>query len=132
MKKGLYGSTNRRKGYVPLLVMGHCFWMRLEICPKTPAQIAAFVGTTRIRPVGSNTIKKFTARVVAATHVDLEAATTDGRFRQDLYYRIAVQEIFIPPLREKSQTSIYCLYILCENSMKFVAKQFKEFNTGTR
>jgi two-component system response regulator HydG len=55
----------------------------------------------RVRPVGSNTELPFDARVFAATHRDLEAEVRAGRFRQDLYYRINVVCVEIPPLRER-------------------------------
>ncbi|WP_394835108.1 sigma 54-interacting transcriptional regulator [Pendulispora rubella] len=54
------------------------------------------------RPVGSNEWRSFDARIVAATHRDLHAATAAGEFRQDLYFRLAVFECVVPPLRERS------------------------------
>jgi len=54
-----------------------------------------------VRPVGSDQDVPFEARIVAATHRDLESAVAGGRFRQDLYYRINVIEIPLPPLRTR-------------------------------
>jgi two-component system response regulator HydG len=54
-----------------------------------------------VRPIGSNNEVPFDARIIAATHRDLEADTADRRFRQDLYYRINVVRITVPPLRER-------------------------------
>jgi two-component system response regulator GlrR len=53
------------------------------------------------RPVGSNAWRAFDARIVAATHRDLAARMRSGEFRQDLYYRLAVLEARVPPLRER-------------------------------
>jgi two-component system, NtrC family, response regulator GlrR len=55
----------------------------------------------QFRPVGSNAWKTFDARILAATHRDLHAEVRAGRFREDLYFRVAVLNVEIPPLRER-------------------------------
>jgi two-component system response regulator HydG len=54
-----------------------------------------------VRPVGSNTVRTVDVRVIAATHVDLTTAIETGRFRQDLYYRLNVVAVAVPPLRDR-------------------------------
>src|SRR5439155_15150302 len=54
-----------------------------------------------VRPVGGNRPLRISARVIAATNMPLEQAVADGRFRQDLYYRLSVIVIRVPPLRER-------------------------------
>jgi two-component system response regulator HydG len=54
-----------------------------------------------VRPVGGDTEVAFDVRIVAATNIDLEAAVEAGRFREDLYFRIAVIPIEVPPLRRR-------------------------------
>ena len=55
----------------------------------------------RLRPVGSDEEVEFDVRVLAATHRDLESDVEDGRFRQDLFYRINVIQLHLPPLRSR-------------------------------
>jgi DNA-binding NtrC family response regulator len=69
----------------------------LEVQPK----LLRALQERTVRPVGSNQELPFDARVVAATHRDLETEAHDRRFRQDLYYRINVDRIDVPPLRER-------------------------------
>ncbi len=54
-----------------------------------------------VRPVGGNKEKAFDARILAATNIDIETAVTEGRFREDLYYRLKVIKVDIPPLRKR-------------------------------
>jgi DNA-binding NtrC family response regulator len=54
-----------------------------------------------VRPVGGNKEKAFDARILAATNIDIETAVAEGRFREDLYYRLNVIKVDIPPLRKR-------------------------------
>jgi transcriptional regulator with GAF, ATPase, and Fis domain len=56
-----------------------------------------------VRPVGENDAKKVSVRVVAATNRDLEQAVKGGAFRGDLYYRLAVVKLLVPPLRDRPE-----------------------------
>src|SRR5262249_51777801 len=57
----------------------------------------------QVRRVGANSYTLFDARVIAATHRDLQGRIASGAFREDLYYRLAVVEAIVPPLRERKE-----------------------------
>ncbi len=71
----------------------------LDLQPKLLRALEA----RQVRRLGANEWKPFDARIVAATHRDLRARVTEGTFRQDLYYRLAVVEVRVPALRERKE-----------------------------
>lgn len=73
-----------------------------------------------IRPVGSTTTHPYTARIIAATNKDIPSAIDDGLFREDLYYRIKVVEIEVPPLRGRGDDII----TLAKHFLKKAANEY--------
>lgn len=74
-----------------------------ELSPAVQPQILRALQDGEIQPVGSRQPRKVDLRIVACTHRDLAKEVEEGRFREDLYYRLAVVELLVPPLRERRE-----------------------------
>jgi DNA-binding NtrC family response regulator len=72
-----------------------------DMSPSMQAKLLRVLDTGRVRPIGGVTETAVDVRVVAATHRNLRRRVAEGRFRADLYYRLAVLRVEVPPLRER-------------------------------
>jgi transcriptional regulator with PAS, ATPase and Fis domain len=72
-----------------------------DLDPATQPKLLRFLESGEIHPVGDLRAQRVTVRIVAATNADLDALTDQGRFRRDLFYRIGVACLALPPLRER-------------------------------
>jgi two-component system response regulator HydG len=96
------GATQDRPGLFEAAHGGTLFLDEIsEIPPSMQAKLLRTLQEREVRRVGENRSRPVTARVVAATNVDLESAVASGRFRSDLYYRLRVIEVKVPPLRAR-------------------------------
>jgi len=104
-EKGAFtGATGRRKGKLELADGGTLFLDEIgEIPPKVQVELLRALEEKQIVRVGGSQPVPVDFRVVCATNRDLEEALRDGSFREDLYYRIAVFRIDLPPLRERPE-----------------------------
>ena len=74
-----------------------------EMSPAVQVRLLRALEAGEVRPVGGSRALKVDVRAIAATHRDLERAVAEGTFRQDLYYRLNVFRIALPPLRERRE-----------------------------
>jgi len=96
------GAQYRRKGKLELADQGTLFLDEVgNIDMKTQMDLLRVIETKQFTRVGGNETIKVDFRIICATNKDLEKAVQEGSFREDLYYRLNVFSIFIPPLRER-------------------------------
>lgn len=102
-EKGAFtGANYRRKGKFEMANEGTIFLDEIgTISPKMQVELLRIIETKTFTRVGGNDIIKSNFRVIAATNEPLEELVKEGRFREDLYYRLNVFSISIPPLRER-------------------------------
>ena len=103
--EGAYtGAVGERKGYFETADGGTLFMDEVgELPASTQARLLRVLETGEYIPVGASQPRKTNVRIVAATNVNLEKAIADGRFRQDLYYRLNCVTIDVPPLRHRGE-----------------------------
>jgi DNA-binding NtrC family response regulator len=103
-EKGAFTSAQaRHHGYVERARNGILFLDEVGELPLlTQVKLLRLIQERTFTRVGGETAIRTGARIICATNTDLEAAVAEGRFRRDLYYRINVIPVMIPPLRERS------------------------------
>jgi formate hydrogenlyase transcriptional activator len=98
------GAVTMRPGRFEVADGGTIFLDEVgDLAPEVQAKLLRVLQEREFERVGSSVVRRVDVRVVAATHVDLERAVADGRFRADLYYRLNVFPIVLPPLRERRE-----------------------------
>lgn len=102
-EKGAFtGAVGSRKGYFEEADGGTIFLDEVGELPlTTQARLLRVLETGEFIKVGSSTVQRTNVRIVAATNVDMTRAIEEGRFREDLYYRLSTVGIDVPPLRDR-------------------------------
>ena len=103
-KGSFTGAIQRKRGMFEEADGGTLFLDEIgDMNVLLQAKLLRVIQEKKVRAVGDNVDKPIDVRIVAATHKDLKAAMKDGRFREDLYYRLSVIPIVIPPLRHRKE-----------------------------
>ena len=104
-EKGAFtGATGARKGYFEEADGGTIFLDEVAELPlATQVRLLRVLETGEFIKVGSSKVQKTNVRIVAASHVNLFQAIQDGKFREDLFYRLNTMRIELPPLRDRGQ-----------------------------
>jgi two-component system response regulator PilR (NtrC family) len=120
-KKGAYtGSVQDREGFFQAAKGGTLFLDEIGDLPLAmQSKLLRAIQERCVRPVGSTQEVPVDVRIVSATHRDLPGEVLTGRFRQDLFYRLNVIDIMIPPLRERTED----LPALCKALLARIAEE---------
>ena len=104
VKGSFTGANTNRKGLFEAANRGTIFLDEIgEMSPAMQVKLLRVLQERRVRPVGAHDEIPVDARVIAATNRDLKQMSIDGTFREDLFYRISVIPISLPPLRERRE-----------------------------
>jgi transcriptional regulator with PAS, ATPase and Fis domain len=120
-KKGLFEVAHR--GTVFLDEVG-------ETHPGMQVRLLRVLQDGEIRPLGSSDTRKVDVRIIAATNRDLRKEAEEGRFREDLYYRLRVVEIEIPPLRERRSDIPMLAHHFLDASSEKMGRKLKAFTNS--
>lgn len=95
-----------------------------DLSPSAQAKILRVLQEHEVEPLGDNRILKVDVRIIAATNKNLLSLISDGKYREDLYYRLNVVEIDLPPLRDRKEDipelANYFLFFFCEQNNRYI------------
>ena len=129
-EKGAFtGATTNRRGKLEYAQGGTLFLDEIgDLAPELQVKILRFLQEKVIERVGGRESIHVDCRVVAATHRDLNKAVTENRFREDLYFRLAVVKLALPPLRERGDDVVEIAAHMMESYAKELKKPGKKFS----
>ena len=132
VKGAFSGAISDRKGAVEMANGGTLFLDELcEMALPLQAKLLRFLQTGLYSRVGSSDVVSSDVRVVCATNRNPQKEVADGRFREDLYYRLNVIPVNLPPLREREEDIIILAHFFLQQKCKSSNKLFKGFSKNT-
>lgn len=124
------GATGRRQGRFEAADGGTLFLDEIGELPiSIQVKLLRVLQSRQIERLGSSESRQVDVRVIAATHVNLEEAVADGTFREDLYYRLNVFPIYVPPLRERKSDIMLLADTFLEKYGRKHGKQMRRIST---
>lgn len=104
-EKGAFTGANKAKeGLLKIANHGTIFLDEIDsLSKKAQVSLLRYLQDSEIRPIGSNNIEKVDVRVIAASNKSLSALITEGEFREDLFYRLDVLTVVLPPLNQRDE-----------------------------
>jgi two-component system response regulator HydG len=124
-KKGAFtGADSARDGLISRAAGGTLFLDEIgDLNEASQIKLLRLLQQNEYYPVGSDLLKRSTARIVVATNVELESRLAEGRFRRDLYYRLCTHQICVPPLRQRCEDIQLLTCYFVEQAMHHYGKK---------
>jgi transcriptional regulator with GAF, ATPase, and Fis domain len=130
VKGAFTGAVRSRPGYFTIADGGTLFLDEISnINIDLQGKLLRVIENKRVRPVGSDNEQKIDIRLIAATNQDLFRLTQEGRFREDLYYRLNVIPVAVPPLRSRSDDIPLLAGTFLENAREGSETRIEGFST---
>ena len=127
------GAIQEKKGYFEMANGGTIFLDEIgEAPPELQIKLLRVIQESEIMPVGYHQPKKVDVRILASTNRDLKAEVSANRFRQDLFFRINVFSITIPPLRERKKDILPLAEFFLQQFSRKLNRKFGNFGEETR
>jgi DNA-binding NtrC family response regulator len=128
VKGSFTGAVATRKGYFEVANRGTIFFDEIgTISMDTQAKLLRVIQEKEFMPIGSNESIKVDVRILAATNADLRKLVDEGKFREDLYYRLNVINLTLPPLRDRKEDipllAAHFFTKYCQENEKFLNTQ---------
>jgi transcriptional regulator with GAF, ATPase, and Fis domain len=134
-EKGAFtGAVASKRGKFDLARGGTLFLDEIgELTPALQAKLLRVLQTRAFERLGGTQLIKLCARVIAATNKDLELAIKKGEFRRDLFYRLNVVSIAVPPLRERREDiALLAIYFATKYAQRCTSRRFKGISPEAR
>jgi DNA-binding NtrC family response regulator len=131
VKGSFTGAVTNKKGLLEVANGGTLFLDEIgNISLSTQAKLLRFIEAREFKAVGDTQSKSVNIRLITATNKDLEGMVADGGFRDDLYYRINIFPIEIPPLRERRDDIPALAFHFLNTFSKEMGRKVREFSAG--